>query len=88
MILHKILLLLLYAYKISTQTKSQVFLEYSPHVDKISVRIFENGWKENCSPTKDEGIYLSDEMYFGTTASAELDKAIMTLKDLHRRNKK
>ena len=79
---------MLYAYKISTQTKAHVFFEYAAHVNKIDIQIYENGWNRDHLIHNDKGIYLDDDMHFETTSEEELDEAITTLKHLYWRNKK
>ena len=46
------------AIEMSDETYS-VFVEYSPHVEKIGVRIFDNGWKADSVPDYDATIYLT-----------------------------
>lgn len=35
------------AYKISTKTKADVFVDYSGHVNSICIYFYKNGWQED-----------------------------------------
>ena len=48
--------------EISQNTTTDVFVEYSGHVDQLSIRIYEDGWeKDKEHYSKD--IYLNAEAY-------------------------
>ena len=47
--------LLLKCYEINMETKCDIFFNYAPHCNIISVYIYENGWNQCVEP-----IYLSD----------------------------
>jgi uncharacterized protein (DUF849 family) len=48
--------------EISKNTKTDVFVEYSGHVDQLSVRIYDDGWKKSMEPY-DRYVYLNTETY-------------------------
>lgn len=32
-------------FEIQSKSKTQIFVDYSPHVDQVDVRIYEDGWE-------------------------------------------
>lgn len=48
--------------EISKSTKTDVFVDYSGHVDQLSVRIYESGWKKS-KEHYSKDIYLNTEAY-------------------------
>lgn len=39
--------IILKAYKISTETKADVFVDYSGHVNSICIYLYKNGWQQS-----------------------------------------
>lgn len=61
--------------------KTAVFVEWSPHVSSLDVRIFKNGWTENNEYDEMYTVYADWE-----EASEELDKIISRLYDIKEDN--
>lgn len=56
--------------------KRDIFVEYSPHVDLLSVRVYENGWEENQIRDLDQTIYLDFR-----NAEKQLSQLLETLQE-------
>ena len=65
------------AFRVSTTSNADVFVDYTPHICALQYRIFWSGWKAYGDPDKAETIYLDDE-----GAMQKLDKLIETLRNL------
>lgn len=73
-------------YEISTKTKADVFLNYSPHIAAVLISYHPNGWNSEIDDW--EYIQVKDSIYihFGTTndgyeyGTERLDDAIKQLK--------
>lgn len=85
MIINKILEIMLYAYKISTRTKADVFVRYSPHVQGIDVDIYLNGWEN--SPSKHYEEQFSVMGLGDYSDAADLDEFLNRLKELWEESK-
>ena len=51
------------AVEISENTKADVFVEYSGHVDQLSVRIYKGGWEKGKDEELYKNIYLNANGY-------------------------
>ena len=49
--------------EISKNTKADVFINYSGHVDSLDIRVFYSGWSEGRSADYKKYIYLNTEAY-------------------------
>ena len=49
-------------YKISTETQSDVFFDYAPHVKWITIRIFLNSWGYNIHHDEEIGIKVDNNL--------------------------
>jgi hypothetical protein len=62
--------------EISQNTTTDVFVEYSGHVDQLSVRIYEDGWKKNKK-------HYSKDIYLNTKAYQTEEGIIETLEEIY-----
>lgn len=71
------------AYEINQNTNHHVFVDISPHVDRIDIRVYENGWKHG-KYSRDFNTYIiENDNYnnaFGHTTASEI---ISVLKELN-----
>jgi hypothetical protein len=71
--LHEILDLVL---DLNEQGKT-AFFEYAGHVEKVSVRVYEEGWKPYADATYEANIYVDEEM---SDVGRNIDHVIEELK--------
>jgi len=45
--------------EISQNTTTDVFVDYSGHVDSLDIRVFYSGWSDGRSPDYTKGVYLN-----------------------------
>ncbi len=63
--------IILKVYEINEETKHTVFLDFSGHVNKLEIRIYEKGWKD------EEDATLKKEAYIDESDSKEQLKEIL-----------
>lgn len=63
--------IILKVYEINEETKHTVFLDFSGHVNKLEIRIYEKGWKV------EEDATLKKEAYIDESDSKEQLKEIL-----------
>ena len=59
-----------------------VFVEYSPHVESLSVRVYKDKWKSDGNPAEAHSIYLSEE--YGDADKDIAHKLVCVIEDLKR----
>ena len=62
--------------EISQNTTTDVFVEYSGHVDQLSVRIYESGWEKGVE-------HYSRDIYLNTNAYRVEEDIIETLEEIY-----
>jgi hypothetical protein len=60
----------------------QVFFDYSPHVDKVEIRVFAGGWVPEGQPTNRGLVYLDSD--YGGTPEEQVQDLIDSLKRWHK----
>lgn len=63
--------------EISKNTKTDVFVDYSGHVDLLNVRIYADGWE------KDEKFYFYKNIYLNITDHRTEEDIIETLEEIY-----
>ena len=62
--------------EISKNTKTDVFVDYSGHVDQLSVRIYEDGWEKDKE-------YYSRDVYLNETEHRTEEDIIEILEEIY-----
>lgn len=71
--------IILKVYEINEETKHTVFLDFSGHVDKLQIRIYEKGWKDEEDATLNKEAYLDE-----STSKEQLKEILKELEKIER----
>ena len=74
--------IVLKAYKISTKTKADVFVDYSGHINSFSISIYKNGWNEKQKPDYKKDLYM--RLYKDIEIENELEDILKILMNLEK----
>lgn len=70
------------AIEVTNESTADIFIDYSPHVSELELRIFENGWARDQSPTIKLRIDLDIECYEKEVIDSQILKALATMDSL------